>query len=198
MKVAISLFGERVSPRFDYAEKFLIVDIAGDKITHREIVPSGEPFPLTRVSMLCNLGVGTLICGGIDRFSARQFEYHGITIYAWITGEAEDALQGFLKGELQPGSMMGLGGRCKGRWRFKYGKGHVSNYDKLLNRNEEVNNMPRRDGTGPGGKGPGTGRGLGPCGGGQKGQSGQRGGQGGGRGSGQGGKGAGRKGGQSQ
>ena len=198
MKIAISLFGERVSPRFDYAEKFLIVDIAGDEIKHREIVPAGEPFPLTYVSLLCNLGVETLICGGIDRFSAQQLKLHGITIYAWVTGEAEDALQGFLKGELQPGAIMGFGGRRKGRWRFRCGKGHVSNYDNVLNKNEEVIKMPRRDGTGPGGKGPGTGRGLGPCGGGQKGQSGQRGGRGGGGGRGQGGKGTGRRGAQSQ
>ncbi len=124
MKIAIPLFGTRISPRFDNSQGFLLVrEESGDIIEQQEI--SAEDLtPLTRVRKLNELGVDTLICNGIDRASAQQLSFNEIRIYSWVTGEAEDALRCFLEGRLEPGIMIGSDGHQCGRWRLKGGDMH--------------------------------------------------------------------------
>ena len=118
IKVAIAVFGTRVSPRFDCAPGFEVIEISdGDVSARTQIDAQGMATP-DRRKKLSELGVQTLICGGIDRRSAQQLESTGIKTYSWITGEAKDALTCLLNGKLESRSMMGSGGRCCGRWRF--------------------------------------------------------------------------------
>jgi len=127
MKIVIPLFGNRISPRFDCAQRFLLCMVKNDEVIERHELPAEGLPALVRVGKLFKLGVDTLICGGIDRISDHQLRRHGIRIYAWVTGEAEDALNCFLSGGLEPGIMVGSGGRRCGRWRFKEeprGNGH--------------------------------------------------------------------------
>ena len=79
-KIAIALFGSRVSPRFDCAPRFRIVELDNGTINisrevYTENFDAGE-----RIDKLRELGVTTLICGGIDIFSAGQLDHHGIKI----------------------------------------------------------------------------------------------------------------------
>ena len=118
MKVAMALFGTRVSPRFDCAPGFEVIEISdGDISARTHLDTRGMAIP-DRLKKLAELGVETLICGGIDARSAEQLEFSGIKIYSWVTGEAEDALSCLLEGQLESGLMMGEGGRCCGRWHF--------------------------------------------------------------------------------
>ena len=119
MKIAIPLFGTRISPRFDHARRFLLVRVENGEIIEREELPAEDWTPLTRVRKLSELGIDTLICSGIDRVSAQQLSFNGIRIYSWVTGEAEDALRCFLSGGLEQGDMVCSGGHRCGRWRFK-------------------------------------------------------------------------------
>ena len=121
MRIAIPVFGTRVSPRFDCAQEFLLIDIDDGTVARKERFGVGNAVPLERVRTLAGLGVEAIVCGGIDIFSAQQLAAHGIRAYSWVTGEAEDALRCFLLGELTPGTMIGPGGRCCGRWRFRGG-----------------------------------------------------------------------------
>jgi len=121
-KIAIPLFNERISPRFDCAQSFLLVETEDRGIVESEEVQIGLLSTMDKVGKLSDLRVDTFICGGIDEVSARRLVHKGIRIYAWITGMARDALISFLNGELEPGIMVGAGGHRQGRWRFK-GKG---------------------------------------------------------------------------
>ena len=129
MKVAIAVFGTRVSPRFDCAPGFEVLAISdGDVYARTQIDAQGMDIR-DRLKTLTELGVETLICGGIDVWSAQQLEFNGIKTYSWITGEAKDALTCLLNGQLESGLMMGSGGRCCGQWRFggggsSPGRGH--------------------------------------------------------------------------
>jgi predicted Fe-Mo cluster-binding NifX family protein len=58
---------------------------------------------LQRLQKLHDLGVQTLICGGIDGHSARILSDSGIRVIAWVAGEAEEAMRCFLRGKLRPG-----------------------------------------------------------------------------------------------
>ena len=123
MKIAIALFGLRVSPRFDCAPAIRVVEIDGGEILDSKDVSAEKWDVLERIRKLSEMGAEVLICGGIDGFCAQQISAHGIRIYSWITGEADDALSCLLRGELESGFMMGSGGRCCGRWQFRRGRG---------------------------------------------------------------------------
>ena len=123
MKIVIPLFGTRVSPRFDCAQKFLVLWVENGQVLQRQALMLKEKFLSERIKKFTELKVNTLICSGIDAFSERQLVFHGINVLSWITGEAEDVLRCFLKGNLESGMMMGTGGRCCGHWPFRRGKG---------------------------------------------------------------------------
>ena len=127
MKIAIALFGSRVSPRFDYAPGFRIVQTEHGEIQHTKEIDTDKCDVINRIKKLAESGVEALICGGIDGFSASQLSYHGIKIYSWITGQADDALNCLLKGQLESGFMMAPGGRCGGRWRLGCNGRHGGN-----------------------------------------------------------------------
>ena len=119
MKIAIPLFNKRISPRFDCAQGFLLASTENGRVLKREVFSAPLWSPPERVKKLREMGVDTVICGGIDEVSSRHLILHGIKVYSWETGLAENALQSYLKGELESGTMVGPGGRCRGIWRFR-------------------------------------------------------------------------------
>jgi predicted Fe-Mo cluster-binding NifX family protein len=103
MKIAIPTFGDRVSPRFDCAKTFLVVSLDGAKIAHRERLNAADWTAQERVKRLLDLGVDTVICGGIDRWSADSLLHMGIRLIRSITGSIKESLESLQQGELQPG-----------------------------------------------------------------------------------------------
>ncbi len=158
MKIAVSLFGTRVSPRFDCAPQVLLVDVEQGQPVRREEVDIADFSSEQRVARLGELGVDTLICGAIDRYTAQQLDEQGMTVFQWVSGEAEDALACLLRGELASDAMMGSGGRCCGRWRLRGGFESPAADGPGLG--EQFACGGRRGRRGPGrGNGPGRGRG---------------------------------------
>ena len=119
MRIAIPLFDKRISPRFDCAQSFLLAAAENGDIIEREELFTALWTPLKRVNKLSDLGVDMLICGGIDRVSLQRLMSYGVKVHSWVTGRAEDALHSLLRGELEPGIMVGPGGRRRGKWRFR-------------------------------------------------------------------------------
>ena len=119
MKIAIPLFDSRISPRFDYARRFLLGDVENGAVIKRNMLPTEGLTSLSRIKKLIEIGVDILICGGIDETSAWKLQFHEVKLYAWVTGEAEDALSCFLRGELESGVMIAADGHRCGMWKFK-------------------------------------------------------------------------------
>jgi len=102
MKVAISLFGPLVSPRFGYSPEMVLVTIEGGEIVSQErLYTRGLSIPHL-INHLSTSKVDALICGGIDGFCYRQLVSRGISVVPDIVGDAETALQFFLRGRLRP------------------------------------------------------------------------------------------------
>ena len=115
MKIAIPTFGTRVSPRFDCAQQIAVVTVGEGRLSERlELAASDWP-PHERIHRLLELGVDTVICGGIDRWTTMALQSAGVTIYGWVAGEVEDALAALLKGDLDDEAAMQGGGRCRCR-----------------------------------------------------------------------------------
>ncbi len=103
MKIAIPIFGNRVSPRFDVCPEFWIIELRDGKIESEER-QSVESFTLQqRLNHLSSLGVDKIICGGIDNFCIDHLGTRGIEVIHNVSGEAAEALNLFLRGDLRPG-----------------------------------------------------------------------------------------------
>jgi len=104
MKIAIALFGNKVSPRFDLSPKLWIIQEENGEVVHQEKISLEGLTILQRIEKLHLNGITKLICGGIHDFSMNQLRNMGIAVFHNVMGEAELALLNFLKGELQSGS----------------------------------------------------------------------------------------------
>lgn len=138
MKVAIPTFGDRVSPRFDCAQAFLVVTINDSQPVEREELSASNWPPHERINRMVELGVDTVVCGGIDCWSAESLESAGITIYGWITGEIEEALAALVRGDLDSENAREAGGRC--------GRKRVPEYDSIREQGRSLQQEPIRGG----------------------------------------------------
>jgi predicted Fe-Mo cluster-binding NifX family protein len=114
MKIAIPLFGSRVSPRFGCEPEVLIVDVEESKeINRQKFSTAGLGLP-ERLSLLSSLAVNTLICGGIDVLCLRLLSGRGFQIIPGVIGEADEVLEYFLAGKLREGQCVRRGRRFRG------------------------------------------------------------------------------------
>jgi predicted Fe-Mo cluster-binding NifX family protein len=104
MILAIPIFGCEISPRFDCAREVMLFRVEGGKILDQWSLPIGEETdPLNRARILSAQKVQQIICSGIDDFSFRMLNGMGIQVLPWVSGDAQQALKGFLAG-MGPGS----------------------------------------------------------------------------------------------
>ena len=97
MKVAITVWENRISPVFDSARMMLLVDIENGEVTSRCDEALDNEQPLFRADKLSHLGVNVLICGAISKLIASLIENRGIRIIPFIVGDAEKVLDAYLK-----------------------------------------------------------------------------------------------------
>jgi len=105
MKVAMPVFGRRVSPRFDCANSFVVATIAGKEVTVQHEFDATKWSPHERIDHLLALRVDAVVCGGIDWRSAARLRDAGITLYSGVTGTSKENLDALVKGALIPGQI---------------------------------------------------------------------------------------------
>ena len=159
MKMALTVWENRISPVFDAAQMLLVVEIENNKIISRHYEPLYPELPARLAGRLAEMNVAVLICGAISEMPANILEANGIKLVPFITGDAGEIIDAYVKDVpfMTAFSMPG----CR-RKRHRYaGKGKRHGAHFALGK--EVIHMPKGDGTGPQGRGPGTGRGQGGC-----------------------------------
>lgn len=112
MKIAIPAFATRVSPRFDCAPAVLVVTVGEAASRQHEQLDLADCTAQERIAKLVQLDVDTVVCGGIDRWSAASLQWAGVTVYGWVSGEIEHALRALLAGELDSEAAT-ADGRCR-------------------------------------------------------------------------------------
>lgn len=92
MKIAITTWGNRVSPVFDAAKTLLIADIYNQSI-HSKKYESFQPDDIIALAALLNREkVTALVCGAISEPYATRLIENRIRIFAFVTGNAMDVL----------------------------------------------------------------------------------------------------------
>jgi predicted Fe-Mo cluster-binding NifX family protein len=116
-KIAIPLFGTRISPHFTYATMALLIDIENGEVAQSREIALGAADELQRIQYLKSLEIDTLICGGISNIAERMLDEQAVNVISWVTGEARDALEQFLCKRLAPGTWL-----CPKRHRCRSGQ----------------------------------------------------------------------------
>jgi predicted Fe-Mo cluster-binding NifX family protein len=114
MKIAIPMFGNRISPRFDFSPEMWIIDVEGGKVVRQEKLPTAHLNLPQRLEQITSNGVDKVICGGIDGFCQNQLGGRGIDIVQDVMGDAEIVFDLFMKGGLRPGLY------CEGKGRRRF------------------------------------------------------------------------------
>jgi len=118
-KIAIPLFGERVSPRCEYANQMLVVEIDGGSEISRQAVTLAGLNPMQRAVYIAEQGVTDFICTGISGFIHRMLEANGVRVIRTFSFDVEEIIDCVLKGipiDMGPscGAERGRQGRGKG------------------------------------------------------------------------------------
>jgi len=130
MKIAISIFQNRVSPVFDWSRRLLIIYTEDGVVTDREYREIGGKASNDRALSLDEISIDVLVCGGISAQMFTLVEERGIRIAPWVAGDVEDVLKAFLAGRI-PGEDFAMPGCCGHRHRqHQKGNGHGIRYRK--------------------------------------------------------------------
>jgi len=124
MNVAIPFFNQRVSPRFEYAPALLLARVEDNKVVEKRELSLAKHDFFRRCALIKELGVDTLICGGINGFTIRLLDWRNVQVVSPIAGEVEEVLQRFLEGKLD----LSFPQFCAGRRRRRYRGGKRRNF----------------------------------------------------------------------
>jgi predicted Fe-Mo cluster-binding NifX family protein len=129
MKVALTVWNERISPVFDVSRQMTLLDIEEGRVKARSDVPLQPGDPTRKVEQLASLKVETLICGAISRPLSAMLAARGVHVIPFVAGGAEDVVRAYLGGFLPSPAwaMPGCGGRRRrfrrGRWQGRANPG---------------------------------------------------------------------------
>ena len=98
MKVAVTVWEDRISPVFDASRRLLIAEIENAKITNRSYVIFNPERPSNLAKTLEEFGVPVLICGAVSQDPANIIVADGITLIPFIAGEVDRVLEVYAKG----------------------------------------------------------------------------------------------------
>ena len=120
MKIAIPIFGNRVSPRFDFSPEMWIIEFEKRDVLREEKLSTVNLNPLQRLDQITSNGVDKVICGGIDPFSRTQLGSRGIDVVHDVIGDVGIVIDLFMRGKLRPGLCCDRGRRGFCGWRRGY------------------------------------------------------------------------------
>lgn len=149
MNIALTVWGNRISPVFDAAQTLLVVKIKNNKIIQK----SYESFDSDTIHLPDNLkkmDISVLICGAISKVPANIIASSKIKLIAFVTGNAAQVLNLYLNNNPVPPSYFMPGCRRHG---CRHGLKSAA-----INIEKEVKHMPGKNKTCPHGQGKGQGR----------------------------------------
>ena len=97
LKVALTIWGNRISPVFDSARKLLIVEVESNKVVDRQYELFNAETDSDLAKMLTDLQINVLICGAISRRYSDIIETSEIKLIPFITGHVDVVLESYIQ-----------------------------------------------------------------------------------------------------
>jgi len=115
MKVALTVWENRISPLFDCAGRLLIADIVDSVEIRRHFESFHFESPFSRAARLRDLEIEVLICGAVSEPFANTIETSGIRIISFVAGAVDEVLKAYLKGAISSPEFQMPGCGSKGK-----------------------------------------------------------------------------------
>lgn len=100
MKIAVTYENGNIFQHFGKAENFKVYDVEDDKVVSSEVISSNGTGHGALAGLLADRAVDVLICGGIGAGAKAALDEAGITLCAGAEGDADMAVEAYIKGEL--------------------------------------------------------------------------------------------------
>ena len=113
-KIAVTYDNGEVFGHFGRTEAFKVYEVADGEIKSSEVITSNGAGHSALAGVLADNKIDVLICGGIGGGAEAALMEEGIVIYSGVSGNADEAVASFLRGELTRG-----GANCD-----HHGEGH--------------------------------------------------------------------------
>ena len=104
MRVAVTYDNGCVFGHFGKTEQFKIYDIEDGRVVNSRILGTNGEGCGALAGILNNSKVDALICGGIGGGAQMALAEAGISLYAGVSGNADDAVDALIAGTLEAGS----------------------------------------------------------------------------------------------
>ena len=123
MKIAVTYENGEVFQHFGHTETFKLYEVENGQIVSGEILPTNGSGHEALADFLAERGVKALVCGGIGDGAQSALSAAGIEICSGAAGDADAAVEAYLKGELESAGANcdhhdheegGCGGGCGG------------------------------------------------------------------------------------
>ena len=100
MRIAVTYENGSIFQHFGHTEQFKIYDVQEGTVRSTQVVDTNGSGHGALAGVLNALNVDALICGGIGGGAQAALEAAGIKLYAGVNGQADEAVQALLSGQL--------------------------------------------------------------------------------------------------
>ena len=100
MKIAVTYDNGNIFQHFGKTEFFKIYEVEDNKVVSGEVMGSNGTGHGALAGLLAEQDVDVLICGGIGGGAQAALQEAGIELYAGASGDADEAVETYLRGEL--------------------------------------------------------------------------------------------------
>lgn len=101
MRIAVTYDNGQVFQHFGHSEYFKVYEVEDGKVVSSEVVGSDGQGHGALAGLLAGKGIDVLICGGIGGGAVNALTSAGIELCAGQTGSADEAVEAYLRGELE-------------------------------------------------------------------------------------------------
>ncbi|MCK5695484.1 MAG: dinitrogenase iron-molybdenum cofactor biosynthesis domain-containing protein [Desulfobacula sp.] len=119
MKIAITVWGNRISPVFDAASTLFVAHIENRMIIKKSYISFNPTLPFDLIKLLKKMQVSVLICGAISTKPADLIVENDIKLISFVTGNALRLLNNFARKQTIEKTFMMPGCSKQYCWRYK-------------------------------------------------------------------------------
>ena len=100
MRIAVTYENGGIFQHFGHTQQFKLYDVEDGKVIRAVVVDAGGSGHGALAGVLRAFDVDALICGGIGGCARTALDKAGIKLYGGVHGDADDAVNALLAGEL--------------------------------------------------------------------------------------------------
>lgn len=101
MKIAVACDKRAVTNHFGHCESFVLFEVENSNIMNEESIPNPGHKPGYLPNFLADLGIDTIISGGMGAGAVEIFQERGIETVLGAQGDVLDTCKRYMRGELK-------------------------------------------------------------------------------------------------